>query len=250
VATARQGQVLLACVADGGGTARLSHFGSNIATTMTISLLSLLARSGLVDRLTKDEFRTFWRALVHDIRACIAAEAAQIGAGTEHFGTTLIAAAATRSRLAMMQIGDGFIVYAPAEHMAPQPKMASDTAGSPNPFRLGFEPKRGEYVGEVTWLTSSRWEDDFREAIIDEHIDFVCLSTDGLEKVAIVQADQAPHPGYFEFMRSQIKTGWTGEDLNRLVTDVVTNRELDKRTDDDKSLILARWLPAKTQPLL
>ena len=244
VATLSNGQVLIACIADGGGSAALSHIGASIATAITMGALSLLApRLCLPPEQQPDEeaLKAFWRALVEDVRQCIDAEAEQVGTGSQHFGTTLLAVVATHNRLAMMQVGDGFIVYAGRGG----PPANGPATEAPDPFHLGFKPDRGEFVGEVTWVTSSSsafWEVDFGTRVVDGPLDFICLSSDGLEKVAITQRDQTPHSGYFEFIRARLTRQSTAEEAAKLVDDVLLNPDLDKRTDDDKSVVVARWV--------
>lgn len=244
---------LVAAVADGGGSAPLSHFGSRIATVMTVNALALAAPLLLGDdddARAKQRAEDFCRALVGDIRACIEAEAKQVGTSAQQFGTTLLAAAATRERAIMMQIGDGFIVYATAP-----PSIAASTAApmtdgpaSGSPFTLAFTPARGEFAGEVTWITSSSWDSDFHFRYLPGPFDFLCLSSDGLEKVAIVQLGQVPHRGYFEFMRTQMGVqAQTKAGMDGLLATVLLNPELDTRTDDDKSIVLARWFDAASE---
>ncbi len=75
--------------------------------------------------------------------------------------------------------------------------LGSGTAtGAPN-YQLVFPARPVEHVGEVVWITSFRLEEDFRSTLIETDADLVVASTDGLEKVAILQREQRPFPGFF-----------------------------------------------------
>jgi serine/threonine protein phosphatase PrpC len=221
------GDVFIACVADGGGSVPLSHFGSRIACAVATGAMALLSRR--FHEMDNEAMAAFWRDLAADARTAIEAEAASLNRPIGDFGTTLLAAMATPDRVSMMQVGDGFIVVSPSD---------ADPASR---YTLAFEPRRGDYVGEVTWITSSDWEKDFQTRIITGRQDFLCLSSDGLEKVAILQQTQTPHAGYFDYMRDRVAAGSTSADMDELVGSVLLNPALDTRTDDDKSLVLARW---------
>lgn len=227
------GRAVIACVADGGGSAELSEIGSKITVAFMLHALTarvpaLLEAEDSGDALPdQDSMKDMWISIVADIRACIRAEASQMRTSEKHFGTTLLAALATEKRTYLMQIGDGFIVYVGESEVAPDA----------NKFQLAFEPHNGEYVGQTVWITSSEWQEVLDCAIL-EPVEFLCLSSDGVENVALQRPGYIPFPGYFNLPYEKSKELRPG-DRQGFLSDMLRDKRLDTETDDDKSMVVA-----------
>lgn len=226
------GRFLVGAVADGGGSLTRSEIGSAIAASLVVSATAAKLQSGFLETGSSHDFELHWRSVIRDVRATIELEARMTpGASARDYGTTLIAFAMMENRCAAVQVGDGFLV------------LGSDSAKDNPNYQLVFDARPVEHVGEVVWLTSSAWEEDFRCALLETDADLVVVSTDGLEKVAILQRGQTPFPGFFTPLAQRVRQARSGEDVTTLVTSIVTMKELDTKTDDDKTLIVATRLP-------
>jgi len=219
-------------VADGGGSLDRSDVGSELAASLVVSATAARIVSGELVDASEQELERHWRTVVRDVRAVIAQEAKVTPhAAARDYGTTLIAFAILGRRFAAMQIGDGFLVVG-ADANGPEPR-----------YRLVFKPTPVEQVGEVVWLTSSLWEEDFRCTVTEMNADFVAASTDGLEKVAIQRREQLPFPGFFTPLAQRVGEAGSAEDLCNLAMTIVSMKSLDNKVDDDKTLLLARRFP-------
>ena len=226
--------VVVGAVADGGGSAKLSHIGSNLAAQTALSALALVGRTIDLATLQEPQWRQICTDVLEDVRRIILEEARimQLGdAGVPHFGTTLLAFIASRSRLAALQVGDGFIVAT---------RSGTTEEGAPR-FDIAFKPERGEYTGETVRVTSSGWEKDMKAQVFDGPFDFVCVASDGLEKVAIRQTDNEPFQPYFTALRNGAHVAADPAALVAFISAVLRDKRLDQKTDDDKSMVLVVW---------
>ncbi len=223
---------MVGAVADGGGSLDRSDLGSAVAASLLVSATVVrLPGWGCLKNLSENVFEEHWRTVVRDIRAVLALEAALTqGAATRDYGTTLIGFVAYDDVFAAMQIGDGFVV------------IGSGADDLSTRCRLLFDARPVEQAGEVVWLTSSLWQEDFRCALVRGGVDFVAASTDGLEKVAISRREQEPFPGFFAPLAQRVSEAGSSADLLALAKSVISMKSLDNKVDDDKTLLLARRL--------
>ncbi|MCA1416331.1 protein phosphatase 2C domain-containing protein [Bradyrhizobium sp. NBAIM20] len=222
------GRWLVGAIADGGGSLTHSDIGAQIAVRYSIISLTAVLRSGLLPAVLDTEregfFDGFWSDLVHDIRSQLMSEAELSDSHFSQYGATLIAFVACEDWLAAMQIGDGFLV------------LSADPAGTEASYNLAFKARPSEHVGEVTWITSSHWREDFRQGLFPGLTRFVCASSDGLEKVAILQREQIAFPGFFRPLHTTAME--SSDSLLSVAESTLTLPALDRFTDDDKSLLI------------
>ncbi|MGO3933677.1 protein phosphatase 2C domain-containing protein [Rhodopseudomonas pseudopalustris] len=225
------GKWLVGAVADGGGSLTHSDIGARIAVRYSVIALAASLRGGLLpdafNSETEQFFASFWSDLVSDIRRQLNSEAEISDVPFSQYGATLIAFVAGQEWLAAMQIGDGFLV------------LCAESTSTEDCYHLAFTARPSEHVGEVTWITSSHWRDDFRQEVFAGPTKFVCASSDGLEKVAILQREQKAFPGFFRPLHMNANNGSC--DLVTLAESTLTLPALDRFTDDDKSLLLGIW---------
>jgi hypothetical protein len=226
------GRAVVGAIADGGGSLDRSELGSYVAASILVAATAVRLTGSNFEDASERVLEEHWRTVVRDIRAMLSREAELTqGAATRDYGTTLIGFLAVDDHIAAMQIGDGFLVLG----------NGLDTASAH--FRLVFDARPVEQAGEVVWLTSSLWEDDFRCTFIEGSVDLVAASTDGLEKVAISRREQEPFPGFFTPLSQRVGEIGSSEDLRALATSVISMKSLDNKVADDKTLLLARRIP-------
>jgi hypothetical protein len=137
--------------------------------------------------------------------------------------TTLLVFITTSKWLVAMQIGDGFILIKPVG----------------GKYELLFQPDKGEYINETTFVTSTNAVAEMQIRILAEPVEFICASTDGVEKVAINYADWQPFSPFFEPLEQYLQT--TVQPLEEDLKEFLEREDLNNRTTDDKTLLLALW---------
>ena len=219
--------VIVGAVADGAGSAKYSHFGSELAVETVIKCFAdineLPDKQGFSQPLSEMEAKEVFTKFVKDVITALNKEADNKGYSVSDLACTLLVFIATPEWVAAMQIGDGFMV------------VRSQDAE----YKLLFEPDKGEFFNETTFVTSANALEEMQVQVISGKQEFICASTDGLEKVAIRLSNWKPHAPFFkpleEYLRETDKPG--GNDDNYIM-DFLDSPRLNSRTDDDKTLLL------------
>ncbi len=220
-------QGLIAVAADGAGSALHAAAGARAACAAFAQFAGLalgwIGRPGhLTDGFAQDS--------LHVLRTEIAAIAAEHGAPASAYACTLLGALVTEDSALFVQLGDGAIVH-----------RGADTA-----WRLALPPQRGEHANETVFVTGTDALSQIQAVRIEEPIREFCLLTDGVEFLSIAQRGAVPHAAFFEHvmtgLRAEPRSGEAethGAWLDRFLRSDAVNR----RTDDDKTLVLASRLP-------
>jgi hypothetical protein len=215
----RELRTLVACVADGAGTARLSHVGARVAceTFMAAIIETFQAYSSPV--VIGPETLARW---CKRSRQAIDDHAWKAGCPPRELATTLCAAIVTPGQSAFLQIGDGAIVT--RRHGA-----------------LGavFWPQSGEYLNTTSFLTSDDFSECLQATIVDFPVDDVAIFTDGLERLALRFDWQVPHVPFFQPLFAAVRGATDPRLLAADLKDFLESDAVNQRNDDDKSLLLA-----------
>ena len=151
---------LLACVADGAGSAKYSDEGSSIACdTILENAVSFFTSQDSFEGLQYD-----------DIHGC----------ETRELATTLCVAIISQNRSYFFQIGDGAIVV-----------KRNGTYG------VVFWPQSGEYVNTTNFLTAPDYKQHLEFLESANSFSDLALITDGLERLALQFDNQTPHSPFF-----------------------------------------------------
>jgi hypothetical protein len=128
---------------------------------------------------------------------------------------------ATTQRLAALQIGDGFMVIRPLD----------------NDFQLLFTPDKGEYANETHFITGQNAEANVRIKTLEEEISFICVATDGLERVAIKTQNHQPFTPFFTPLEQYLLTTPNLE-TDEYLEQFLNSERLNAKTQDDKTILL------------
>lgn len=224
VTTACDGSQYLICVvADGAGSASQSERGAELAC----STIRRSVETSLSDQACNpivDQTVVKW---VKNVRRQIYQAAAEDALVVREFACTLIGAVVGPSRSVFFQIGDGSIVA-----------KKNDIAG------VVFWPDSGPYVNTTYFVTDEDALDRLQLTIVDAAFDEVALFSDGIQRIALSFDSQVPYWPFFEPM-FKILRGRHGDacaPLDNELSRFLGSPEVNKRTDDDKTLILATRL--------
>lgn len=228
-------EVVMGVVADGAGSAKYADVGAKLAVTTALDFLARteewlqrqrhLSWDSLVQRPSEKMAHNLFTKVVDQAVTVLHQTADRNQWDIDDLACTLIAFIATPHWLAAMQIGDGFLVVRPPDQ----------------DYRLLFQPHKGEYVNQTTFVTSETALADMQIQVLAEPQYFICAATDGLEKVAIRLSDWTAFPPFFQPLEEYLQeTADPNQEDDYLVSFLASDR-LNQRTDDDKTLLLCLY---------
>ncbi|MGB6297717.1 MAG: protein phosphatase 2C domain-containing protein [Rivularia sp. (in: cyanobacteria)] len=190
-----ENEIIVGAVADGAGSAQYAEHGAKIAVETVISEITQIVEklpSGaklLLDLLESDQNKIdlFCCTLVQEVQEILAKKAQQLNCSLEELACTLIAFIASPQWIVALQIGDGFLVT---------------RADGETDYRLVFEPDKGEFANQTTFVTSNLAQQTIQIKVLNQKTVFICAATDGLERVAIRFKGWQPFKGFFQPLES------------------------------------------------
>jgi serine/threonine protein phosphatase PrpC len=225
------GDVLIGAVADGAGSARYADVGAKLAVITALDYLTATEAW-----LQKRHYS--WRSLPHPPREAIMrkifaktihkicdrlqAQATSSGYLIDDLACTLLIVLATPTWMAALQVGDGFIVM-----RSPQSN-----------YQLLFQPDKGEFANQTTFVTSANVLNDMQVRILPERPVFICAASDALERVAIRLSDWTPFPPFFKPLEEYLTETPNPQQNDEYVISFLESERLNQKTDDDKTLLL------------
>lgn len=219
------GEVLLAAVSDGAGSAKLSELGSRIVCETFIELACETLRVSAKDLWTPAFFK-MWHTICLEV---LDTEAKRHATSRAAFAATALFAVATNERAMFFQIGDGAIVVSPSEDGRPS-----------GAFHWVFWPDKGEeYHNVTTFVTSKNAIEKAEGCIYEAALDRIALFTDGTQDAALYYRNASAHPRFFERCFELFSTGSGNLEQEQVISTILASPSLAKTSHDDKSLILA-----------
>jgi hypothetical protein len=211
---------LAVAVADGLGSALLSQVGAEMAVKSALQTAGKCLSGTLPDN-TDD-----WTVLLYEVfsaaRKALIEEAVRQDHPLADFATTLILAIVTGDWLVAANIGDGAVV------------IKDDQGG----FSTFCTPQNGEYVNETFSLTLPDALERVSFRAVRERIQNLGLLSDGLQRVAVHQSDDAPHVPFFAPLFSQLAGITTPARAASSLVDFLDSEKVRKLSGDDKTLVL------------
>jgi len=209
--------VLIVAVADGAGSARRSEDGSRCAVDTALRYLGEQLQGQQPDGMEACE--TLLQNAVEKCRSAL-----QELAPTGKFGdvaTTLLLTIVTDQWLSTAQIGDGAVVC----------------RSNPGGLRVLSDLRRGEYVNETTFLTSSDYRSRLHQVTLpSKDVDALAMFSDGIEFLAVQYSDNTAHEPFFA---STFDFAGNANSTESELVEFLQSERVCERTDDDKTLVLA-----------
>jgi len=225
--------VLLAVACDGAGSASRSLDGATLTTGRFLrEFTEATSHSGL-DGITK-EFVEDWlsrvrseiwnRADIHDL-------------SPREFACTILGAVVGHDRAAFFQIGDGAIVVS--------------NRTEPDDYGWIFWPQHGAFANQTNFITQDNALEVLEFELEERCVDEIAIFTDGIERLVLDLQEKTAHAPFFRTLFGWLaKTDPVGADEEIPPSEVVSgylgSKQINDRTDDDKTLILASRRPAPT----
>ena len=214
---------LLVVVSDGAGSARFSRLGSRCVTTEFSKSVARYTRDGGHIAAINEEIARTWLDVVRD-RIASMAEAA---AGTPRdFAATLVAALVGEEDAVICHVGDGACVLRQA---------------GTDQWHVPSWPDHGEYASSTYFVTDDP-QPKLRLYQLQGRFTDVAVFSDGLERLALDFIKQQPASGFFNPIvnpMSQLPAG-RSRGLSAQLRTFLESSSILNRTDDDKTLVVAR----------
>ncbi len=217
-------EILILVASDGAGSATKAEMGARLACLEFSELMAqYVAEGGEVARITRAESAEW----IQQIAGAITLKAKEYKCTLRDFACTFLAAVLSRDRAICLQIGDGAIVI-------------TDQGN----YRPVFWPQSGEYANSTYFVTDTSVTELLQFAALTYPVDEVALLTDGLQMLALHYATRTVHAPFFRpmFARLRIEPPGKSAYLTQALVEYLDSAVVNKRTDDDKTLLLATRL--------
>ncbi len=241
--------VIVGVVADGAGSAQHADIGAKLVVETILRYLvateeQLQKRHHSWQRLphppTEAQIKKLFTRAVVRAQTTLHQQASNHGYGVEALACTALAFLATPEWIAAMQIGDGFMVVRCLPSTA-QLGAPPRTIPSEPDYQLLFQPDRGEFANQTTFVTSANALEEMQVCLVTRPQVFICVATDGLEKVALRLKDWVPFPPFFKPLEEYLWETPHPEVEDDYLVSFLTSDRLNERTDDDKTLLLCLY---------
>lgn len=225
VAVTSQNNILIGAIADGAGSTIYGGIGAHIAVeafldffcTQYLEEIDLEAEDAphKVTNLFEDAYYGIIKAIQH--------EAHKRKHPLQDFATTFIGTIATPTFVVVGHIGDGFAVVRINEQ-----------------YSLAAAEYKKEFINQTSFITDPNAL--LQIGIIPQGIQFLAMGTDGLTDVCLKQKTMEPHPNFFKPFDVYLETRPFPEEAQKELAAFLGSDKLNARTQDDKSLLIARWV--------
>ncbi|MCS6976901.1 MAG: protein phosphatase 2C domain-containing protein [Gemmatales bacterium] len=206
---------LAIAAADGAGSASYSAIGAALTAS---ELVKRAVRAQPASLLTRDTLE----ALYGEVRNTLHAQAEFLRVAPRELASTAILAIVGPSSASFAQLGDGGIV------------VRQDST-----YRLVFWPETSEYVNATDFLTDHRSLSAIRFERSDIPVLEIAVFTDGLQRLVIDYAQRAPYPGFFGPLFTDLHISKSIHTLIPPLRALLQSEKVNRRTDDDKTIVLA-----------
>ncbi|MDD1704481.1 MAG: protein phosphatase 2C domain-containing protein [Methanoregula sp.] len=221
--TIRIGDVefFIGLAADGAGSTTEGGRGAEIACeTVYEKIVATLRTAGGLSDITDENIRGWITAG----RDAIDTEAAAKTKRLKDYACTILGAVAGERGALFFQIGDGAIV-----------------TGSGQEYRTIFWPEQGEYANTTFFVTDEQYLHRLQILHAESVPEEIALFTDGLQNLVLSFSDRQAHPGFFRplFEALNRSSGNAFLGFSAEIETFLGRDEINARSDDDKTLILA-----------
>jgi hypothetical protein len=216
------GQTVVACVADGAGSASRSDLGSALTCESIVQSATDYQEShGDFRQLQMDQVVHWCSSAREKLRATAEHEGCQL----RDLATTLCTAILAPECSLFFQIGDGAI-----------------TVGTQGVYGVVFWPQSGEYANVTNFITSDTFQNALEFQATPRPFTELALFTDGIERLALNFERQTPHLPFFQPLFHAVRNSQNGSQLSGDLGQFLQSSAVANRSDDDKTLILCTRL--------
>jgi hypothetical protein len=208
--------VLLIAIADGAGSAPLSHIGARATVEYLLRTIPVQTTSIF------EANEAFSKRILSGAREHLETIAVENECTVADLACTTLFAILGEFASFFAQIGDGaWVIHKDGQYFAP------------------IWPEGGEYINETTFLTSPDWDIAIKCHFVCGAIAAVAGFTDGLQRLALQINTQRVFAPFFEPLFSVLRSANDETKLISPLIEFLSSERVAERTDDDKTLVLA-----------
>lgn len=217
---------LVVVCSDGAGSAQKSSVGSRIVVRAFCRNVSKFLKSGGTIRGISREVASDW---LDDIRGRIEIVSRSFGLVRREFAATLVGFVVGEVEAKILHVGDGAAVH----------RLADSDA-----WAVSSWPSHGEYASTTYFVTDDP-EPSFNLSEISGSICELGVFTDGIEHLVLDFSTKRAFDPFFNQMFLGFKPEGIGRNrnLSRHLSSYLKSPIICEKTDDDKTLLLARRKP-------
>jgi hypothetical protein len=204
---------------DGAGSASLSQIGSRRTCDYVLERLLQAPATLLFEQ-------NFAAEVLDGVKEILASEAEESKVKLREFACTMLVAIVGPERAAFWQIGDGAICF----------REAGDER-----FNYVFWPEKGDFANVTFFVTDANAHEHLEFDLTEKSIVELAIFTDGIERLALDFVSGEAHTAFFSGLFPHIRELPEGrsEAMSAQIQTFLRSERINKRTDDDKTLILA-----------
>jgi hypothetical protein len=222
MAGSREPEVLVIAVADGAGSADEAERGSKLVVQTLLTCAQRSLAAGLRIEEIGQETAREWIATVV---AAVEEQASLMGIPPRSLAATALLTLATARAVACVQVGDGVQVVRVKDQS----------------YQVAIWPHQGEYASTTVFACDGDAIEAAEARVFTGPIADVVVMTDGMQPLAIHYATRSAHTPFFDMMLRSVRGADPGEhpELNRALGEFLLTEEVNQRTTDDKTLVIA-----------
>jgi hypothetical protein len=215
--------VFIGVASDGAGSAIHSAGGSWITTRSFVEAATQYVKQGNDLEGFSPDLAREW---LDDIRDRIGSAASRIDATPREFAATLVGCLIGSKCAVFLHVGDGAFVF--------RIEGQSD-------WNVPTWPAQGEYAA-TTFFVTDEPEPQLQFARVSDPIEEIAVFSDGVERLALQFSTKTAFSPFFERMFAPLQGSLVGRDrkLSRDLRAFLDSPAVCERTDDDKTLVLAK----------
>jgi hypothetical protein len=222
VAGTSKGSVLIAAVSDGAGSAQYANLGSRLVVRGFVNAVrTFLRQDGSLDAIT-DEIAYAW---IDAVRDRIGDVARKSSATPRDFAATLVALLVGPEQAVVFHVGDGGCVIRQNQ----------------DDWLVASWPAHGEYAATTFFVTDDPAPTLRVTRLCGRYTDIAVFS-DGIERLVLDFSSMKAFSPFFDRMFRPLAASKPGRDrgLSRSLHEYLSSKAVTDRTDDDKTLIMAK----------
>ena len=214
----------IAAVSDGAGSAAHSERGARLVCFSFVQFFLGKIREGeRSPSWSSGEVEEWHQQFTGDV----AAYATRKNWKVRDLACTFLGVILIGTRAFCVHIGDGGIVIGRADE------------GNAIEYECAFWPENGEYANLTNFVTQEDAMKYFQSGEFENVLELAMFS-DGIQRLVLDSATKTPHEPFFEAMIAPLRREAKGESitLNKSLERFLSSKEINDRTDDDKTLLI------------
>jgi len=218
-------EVLVAVVSDGAGSATHSEVGSELACSLFVDEITAYLETGNRIQELDREFYVEW---ISRFQYEVKVRADAMSLSSREFACTFLSIVIDDSCAVFAQIGDGAIV--------------TNSPEEEDIYSWQFWPQQGEYENTTFFATQTNANEKLEFSLRTGRVcSEVALFSDGLQRLALHYQSQSAHSPFFRPFFQALRSQPEANSINfkGSLRAFLESEQVNNRTDDDKSLILA-----------